>query len=47
MIVELLGGNIIICIEAKSNEQLMLDNGWLLIYDCGQAVYSYHSASKD
>lgn len=48
MIVELLGGNIIICIEAKSNEkgtsneQLMLDTGWLPVYDCGQAVYSYH-----
>lgn len=33
--------------KGTSNEQLMLDNDWLPVYDCGQAVYSYHSASKD
>lgn len=25
--------------KGTSNEQLMLDNGWLPVYDCGQAVY--------
>lgn len=24
-----------------SNERLMLENGWLPVYDCGQAVYEY------
>lgn len=45
MIVELLGGNIIICIAAKSNEQLMIDNDWLQVYDYGQAVYEFNMKS--
>lgn len=28
--------------KGASNEQLMLDNGWLPIYDCGQAVYEFN-----
>lgn len=28
--------------KGTSNEQLMLDNGWLPVYDCGQAVWEYH-----
>ena len=27
--------------KGTSNEQLMLDNGWLPVYDCGQAVYTW------
>lgn len=27
--------------KGTSNEQLMLDNGWLPVYDCGQLVYGY------
>lgn len=27
--------------KGTSNEQLMLDNGWLPVYDCGQAVYEW------
>lgn len=27
--------------KGTSNEQLMLDAGWLPVYDCGQAVYSF------
>lgn len=27
--------------KGTSNEQLMLENGWLPIYDCGQAVYLF------
>lgn len=27
--------------KGTSNEQLMLNNGWLPVYDCGQAVYTY------
>lgn len=27
--------------KGTSNEQLMLDNGWLPVYDCGQLVYEY------
>ena len=27
--------------KGTSNEELMLDHGWLPVYDCGQAVYSY------
>ena len=27
--------------KGTSNEHLMLDNGWLPIYDCGQAVYEH------
>lgn len=29
--------------KGTSNENLMIDNGWLPIYDCGQGVYSYIS----
>lgn len=29
--------------KGTSNEQLMLDNGWLPVPDCGQAVYEYMS----
>lgn len=28
--------------KGASNEQLMLENGWLPVYDCGQKVYQYH-----
>lgn len=28
--------------KGTSNEQLMLDNGWLPVYDCGQLVFSYN-----
>ena len=27
--------------KGPSNEQLMLENGWVPVYDCGQAVYEY------
>ena len=27
--------------KGASNEQLMLDNGWLPVYDCGQYVFEY------
>ena len=27
--------------KGTSNEQLMIDNGWLPIYDCGQLVFTY------
>ena len=27
--------------KGKSNDELMLENGWLPVYDCGQAVYVY------
>ena len=27
--------------KGASNEQLMLENGWLPVYDCGQYVYEY------
>lgn len=29
--------------KGTSNEQLMLEHGWLPVYDCGQAVYQYNS----
>ena len=29
--------------KGASNEQLMIDNGWLPVYDCGQGVYVYGS----
>lgn len=29
--------------KGTSNEKLMLENGWLPVYDCGQAVYEYRS----
>lgn len=29
--------------KGTSNEQLMLDHGWLPVYDCGQAVYVWNS----
>lgn len=28
--------------KGTSNEQLMLENGWLPVYDCGQAVFIYN-----
>lgn len=28
--------------KGTSNEILMLENGWLPVYDCGQYVYEYH-----
>lgn len=28
--------------KGTSNEQLMLENGWLPVYDCGQAVFVYN-----
>lgn len=28
--------------KGTSNELLMLENGWLPVYDCGQGVYTYH-----
>lgn len=27
--------------KGTSNEQLMVEHGWLPVYDCGQAVYAY------
>lgn len=27
--------------KGTSNEELMLLDGWLPVYDCGQAVYTY------
>ena len=27
--------------KGSSNEELMIENGWLPVYDCGQAVYVY------
>ena len=27
--------------KGTSNEQLMIENGWLPVYDCGQAVYEF------
>lgn len=32
--------------KGTSNEELMLENGWLPIYDCGQAVYVWNNASN-
>lgn len=29
--------------KGTSNEELMLEHGWLPVYDCGQAVYEWHS----
>jgi hypothetical protein len=29
--------------KGTSNEQLMLEHGWLPVYDCGQSVYEYRS----
>lgn len=29
--------------KGTSNEQLMLENGWLPVYDCGQSVYVHES----
>lgn len=29
--------------KGTSNEKLMIENGWLPVYDCGQAVYVYNS----
>lgn len=30
----------------KPNEVLMIENGWLPVYDCGQAVYEYKKGSQ-
>lgn len=30
----------------KSNEVLMVENGWLPVYDCGQAVYEYKKSPQ-
>ena len=27
--------------KGTSNEELMIENGWLPVYDCGQAVFVY------
>lgn len=32
--------------KGTSNEQLMLENGWLPVYDCGQSVYVYGNTVK-
>lgn len=32
--------------KGTSNESLMINNGWLPIYDCGQGVYSYISENR-
>lgn len=32
--------------KGTSNEQLMLENGWLPVYDCGQSVYVYGDTVK-
>ena len=29
--------------KGTNNELLMLQNGWLPVYDCGQAVFEYRS----
>lgn len=31
--------------KGSSNEELMLENGWLPVYDCGQARYVWNSCS--
>lgn len=33
--------------KGTSNDALMLQDGWLPVYDCGQSVYTYDSVSKD
>lgn len=33
--------------KGTSNEQLMLDNGWLPVYDCGQKVFEYVPTSQE
>lgn len=32
--------------KGSSNEQLMIEHGWLPVYDCGQAVYVYGDVQK-
>lgn len=32
--------------KGTSNEKLMLDHGWLPVYDCGQSVYEWHKDLK-
>lgn len=32
--------------KGTSNEQLMIESGWLPVYDCGQKVFTYHSEEK-
>ena len=31
--------------KGTSNEQLMIQNGWLPVYDCGQAVYTWRKGA--
>lgn len=33
--------------KGTSNEELMLQHGWLPVYDCGQARYEYHDPASD
>lgn len=33
--------------KGTDNEQLMLNDGWLSIYDCGQAVYEWYTERSD
>ena len=33
--------------KGTSNEELMLENGWLPVYDCGQAVYTYRPLQSE
>lgn len=33
--------------KGTSNDELMLQNGWLPVYDCGQAVYTYGADFKE
>ena len=32
--------------KGASNEELMLENGWLPVYDCGQDVYVWEAMGK-
>lgn len=33
--------------KGTSNEKLMIENGWLPVYDCGQSVYVYNMSESD
>ena len=33
--------------KAFSNEQLMIDNGWLPVYDCGQLTFTWSAESEE
>lgn len=33
--------------KGTSNEQLMLENGWLPVYDCGQLVFEYRQSTDN